>query len=254
MGCTPGAPPPHYTATGFGNVFCVFEPGFYGRDHGDASGAPPAGPVITCAGVYPAGGRPDNTSTSNQTYSVGAKRTDGANGAGIQPMWMAFYTDYLAAEIMARNGNAAGARARLLTAVNNSIVAVKGFAEGKSQGVTIAPWTTATSGTAFTNWNNFVTQYTTAVGLAYDAASNKMDIVGKEFYKALFGQGMEAYNLYRRTSAPRNMQPLLQVSNDPYFRSMVYPAVYANLNKSATQKNVNVVNKVFWDNNPDNLN
>ncbi len=135
IGCTPGAPPPNYTAWG-GNVFCVFEPGFYGRDHGDGSGTPPDGATMTCAGVYPAGGRPDNTSITTQTYNGSAKRGDGANGGGIEPIWMNFFTDYLVAEVLARNGQTANARARLLTAITNSITAVKGFADGKSQSVT----------------------------------------------------------------------------------------------------------------------
>lgn len=88
----------------------------------------------------------------------------------------------------------------------------------------------------------------------YDAASVKTDVINKEFWIALFGNGVEAYNAYRRTSAPRGLQPTLQTSSDAYFRSLVYPAVYANLNSSATQKDATATNKVFWDNNPDNLN
>jgi hypothetical protein len=32
----------------------------------------------------------------------------------------------------------------------------------------------------------------------------------------------------------------------------VYPAVYANLNSNAVQKDVTKINKVFWDTNADN--
>ncbi len=96
--------------------------------------------------------------------------------------------------------------------------------------------------------------YLTAVGTAYDAAAIKTDVISKEYWIGLIGNGVEAFNMYRRTSAPRGRQPTLQVSSDPYFRSMVYPAVYANLNSSAAQKDAGTTNKVFWDNNPDNLN
>lgn len=254
LGCTPGVPPPHYIAAG-SPMFCVFEPGFYGRDHGDASGTPPDAPVITAAGVYPAGGRPDNTSTALTSYSKSTIRGDGANGAGIQPIYMSFFTDYVKAEVLARNGNVAAARTRLATAITNSIASVKAFADGKTQSVTISPWApTNPTAAQTTAWNNFVTQYKTAADLAFAAAGAKLDIVGKEYYKALWGNGMEAYNLYRRTSAPRNMQPALQTGPGPFFRSMVYPAVYANLNSSTTQKDVTVTNKVFWDNNPETLN
>ena len=247
LGCNPGVPPPNYAGV---PMFCVFEPGFYGRDHGDASGTPPDGPVITTAGVYPAAGRPDNTSLSNATYQGLTQRAQGGNGAGILPIWMPEYTEFLKAEIVGRAGNVAAAKGLLLSAINLSIANVKGYADSKALPVTIAPWTATTS----VGWTNFVSSYTTAVGLAYDAASAKLDIIGKEFWKALHGNGYEAYNLYRRTSAPRNMQPTIQANPGPWMRALIYPSVHVNLNNNAPQRDANVVNKVFWDTNADTLN
>lgn len=252
LGCAPGAVPPHYAAVGA--VFCVFEPGFYGRDHGDGSGTPPDGPVLTAAGIYPAGGRPDNTPTANNVYNVATQRGQGADGRGISPIWMHPYTDYLKAEILARNGDAAGARSQLVTAINNSIQSVKTFSDGRAQSVTTSGWSSTAwnigAGTP-TAFNNLVAAYRNATTTAFDAAANKMDEVGREFYVALWGNGYEAYNLYRRTSAPKNMQPTIQVDAGVWFRSMVYPAVHANLNGNVTQKDPTKVNKVFWDTNPD---
>ncbi|MFM7853261.1 MAG: SusD/RagB family nutrient-binding outer membrane lipoprotein, partial [Flammeovirgaceae bacterium] len=138
LGCTPGAPPPHYQAVGA--VFCVFEPGFYGRDHGDASGTPPDGPVLTCAGVYPAGGRPDNNNVVNTSYNTPTQRGNGANGAGISPIWMYFYTDFLRSELAARRGDIVTARARMISGIVNSVDHVKKFSDGRSNPVTILPW------------------------------------------------------------------------------------------------------------------
>lgn len=250
LGCTPGAPPPNYISAGV-KVFCVFEPGFYGRDHGDASGTPPDGPVLTCAGVYPAGGRPDLNPTAFTGYSKPTKRGDGTDGAGILTIWMSSYTGFLKAEIAARAGDNAKAKTELLAAVNSSISSVKNFADAAKQSVTISPWTASASSPT---WTAFVTQYTTAVGLAFDNAGTKMDIVGKEFWKALWGNGLEAYNAYRRTSAPRELQPTIQTGPGPWLRSLIYPAVYVNLNGNATQKDPAAVNKVFWDTNPETLN
>ena len=233
-----GAPPPHYTAWD-GGVFCVFQPGFFGRDHGDGSGTPPDGAAMTCAGAYPAGGKIDTNPISNKSFNKSAVRGDGANGAGIQPIFMGFFTDYTRAELMARAGQPAIAKTILVSAITNSIATVKFYAGIQTVPVALQP----------TNAN-----YITAVNTLYDAAAIKTDIISKEYWIALFGNGVEAYNMYRRTSAPRNLQPLIQVSTDTYFRSMVYPAIYANLNSSATQKNAAASNKVFWDNNPDNLN
>ncbi|MBS1555375.1 MAG: SusD/RagB family nutrient-binding outer membrane lipoprotein [Bacteroidetes bacterium] len=236
LGCTPGAPPAEYVATG--SVFCVFEPGFYGRDHGDASGTPPDSPVITAAGVYPAGGRLDNNPIVNNTYNVPTKRGDGANGAGIHPIFMYFFTDFIKAEVAARRGDTPGARAALNTAVSNSITAVRAFANGRGQTLS----TTEPSTTTYLN----------AVLTAFDGASNKLDEIGREFYKAAWGNGVEAYNSYRRTSAPRNFQPTLQSNAGPWVRSLVYPQTYVAL-AGGTAKDPNVVNKVFWDGNTETL-
>ncbi len=273
LGCTPGAVPPNYAAVGA--IFCVFEPGFYGRDHGDASGTPPDSPVITCAGVYPAGGRPDRNSVLNGTYNAPTKRLDGANGAGIEPIWMYFYTDFLIAEIDARRGNAT-AKANLLKAVNNSIDFVKRWSDGKGQSVTILPWssqnTTLTSGVVSTDcdallpnnstnaawvncrFNLLYSDYVRAVSTAYDNATNKLDVIGREAYISYWGNGVEAYNSYRRTSAPRNMQPALQTGAGFWTRSFPYPATFTTLAGSTPAKNNEAVNKVFWDGNPETLN
>jgi hypothetical protein len=253
LGCTPGVPPPHYQSAGV-KMFCVFEPGFYGRDHGDGSGTPPDGPVITTAGVYPAGGRPDLTSTLSTKYSKGTIRGDGANGAGIQPIWMSPYTDFIKAEVAIRAGNVATGKTLLLAAIKSSVQSVKTFSDDKGQSVTFAPWSSAkwTDGDA-SSFDVMVNTYTTAVGNAYDAASVKMEVAGREFWKAIWGNGVEGYNLYRRTGAPTDMQPTLQLNPGPWMRTLVYPSLYVNLNSSATQRNADQVNKVFWDTNPADL-
>lgn len=240
LGCAPGAPPDHYTNAGV-PVFCVFDPGFYGRDHGDGFGIPPDGPVLTCAGVYPAGGKIDNTTTTNANFVGSTIQGDGANGAGIQPIWMSWFTDFVKAEILAKQGNAAAAKTAMEDGINKSITQIRNFATGKGQ--TLSPGREPST-----------TNYLNAVSALYDAAGDKIDVIGKEYYLSLWGNGVEAYNLYRRTSAPNNMQPTLQLNPGPFYRSYVYPATYVNLNDNASQKDFNSTNKVFWDTNPDDLN
>ena len=281
IGCTPGADPPHYRAGNY--PFCVFDPGFYGRDHGDASGTPPDGPMLTAAGVYPAGGRVDNADESNPTFRSMTKRGQGADGAGILPIYMNFYTDFLKAEIAARNGDAATAKTLLLDAVLKSISEVKSFADGKDQSVTADGWTADAwtysaadadanptcvdltsvenpkpllkdAALAMCKFNNLVDRYLTAVAMQYDAETDKLKAVGRETWVATWGNGLEAYNSYRRTGGPSNMQPTLQTGAGVWMRSLIYSANYVNLNQSATQKNSDQVNKVFWDGNPEELN
>jgi hypothetical protein len=82
----------------------------------------------------------------------------------------------------------------------------------------------------------------------------KTDVIGREFWVATWGNGVEAYNSYRRTSAPRNLPPPIQANPGPWLRAVLYPSYFVNLNSTATQKDVNVTNKVFWDGNPETLN
>jgi hypothetical protein len=235
VGCEQGAIPDHYSAGSY--VFCTFDPGFYGRDHGDATGAPPDGMVKTCPGAYPAAGQIDNAVTG--THFDPTKQGDGGNGAGIQPIFMSFYTDYMKAEIMERATPGSG-KAQLLTAIQNSIDQVRNFAN--SVGQVLNPGVEPST-----------VNYINAVDAAYTGASNKLDVVGKEYWVACWGNGIEAYNNYRRTSAPRDPQPTVRVNPGPFLRSLIYPSVYVNLNSSVTQKDVEATNYVFWDTNADDL-
>jgi hypothetical protein len=239
VGCSQGAIPTHYASGNY--VFCTFEPGFYGRDHGDASGTPPSGPVITVAGVYPAAGLIDTNPLSNETFHDPTERGDGADGEGIQPIFMSFFTDFMKAEIAARAQDFVAAKDNMTNGILNSIAQVKSFAASRGQTLPVSLEPSTLS-------------YLAAVSYLYDNAARKLDVIGKEYYIASWGNGIEAYNNYRRTGAPRNMQPTLQINPGPFFRRVVYPAAYVNLNNTATQIDVDATNKVFWDTNPDNLN
>jgi hypothetical protein len=74
-------------------------------------------------------------------------------------------------------------------------------------------------------------------------------VVIGEFYKATWGNGFEAYNMYRRTGYPANLQPTLEPQPGTFIRSFIYPAVYTNRNISAVPKpNFGTDVLVFWDN------
>lgn len=231
-----------------GMVFCAFDPGFFGRDHGNNDGIPPDEQAKTCFGVYPAGGRVDvNTDPS---YGINAAGTalngvtlqgQGANGAGILPIWMASFTEFVKAEAALTLGTTGDPKVLMSSGINKSIARVKAFAAAKAQTLPAALELPAAD-------------YVTAVEGLYDAAASndqKLDVLSTEYYIALWGNGIEAYNLYRRTGKPGNMQPMRAASPGTFPRSLVYPANYVNLNSSAAQKPTGAANKVFWDNNPD---
>jgi len=232
-------------------LYCAFDPGFYGRDHGNAEGRNPDAQVVVAPGVYPVGGRVDTNPTGaagNPNYAVFTQLGQGANGAGILPIYMSFFTDFMKAEIEIRlNGNVGAAKTALDAGVNKSINRVRAFAVSRAQ-------------TLPAGLEPEQVIYLATLGAAWDAATTdaeRMDIVGKEYWKALWGNGLEAYNLYRRTSTPTDMQPVVRATQPglagPFWRSIVYPAVFANLNANAPSNEGKATRKVFWDTNPDDL-
>lgn len=232
--CTRSPKPDHYSAT---TAWCVFDPGFFGRDHGNNDGIPPDGPYMTVAGVYPFGGRAD-LNNGDVNYWVRSQQGQGANGAGIDPIWMASFTDFLKAEAYLRLGITGDAKAALLSAVTKSVERVKAFGTAKGQ-VVPADIVTPTA------------DYVDEVEGLYDLRPDKLDVVMTEFWLAAYGNGVEGYNMYRRTGKPADMQPMRAANPGPFLRSFLYPATFVNLNSNAVQKSNNGVNKVFWDKNPD---
>ena len=242
MSCFYAAPPSHYPT---GNIapyfnspmpYCYLGNGYWGRDHGDGTGIPPDGNLRATVGIYPAGGDFD----SNQGSRVSLNR--GGLGAGIHPIWQTAFTDFLKAETALMIGTTGNPRTLLESAVRKSMTKVTGFP--------------ATIG--FTVPANFVPDatridgYVSKVLAAYDAAAtttDKLDIIIKEWYIAAWGNGLEAYNMYRRTGKPANVQLTRLEASGDFTRSMLYPANYVNLNQTAQQKASPAV-QVFWDNNP----
>jgi SusD/RagB-like outer membrane lipoprotein len=236
----PTGQPNPYTGGTYDMPFCLLIQGYWGRDHGDDSGIPPDGQLRTTVGVYPFGGRFDNNQGANVAVN------SGANGAGIQPIWLSSFTEFLKAEYeLILNSNAANARARLESGVRKSINKVINFPAviGHTE---VIPTTRIPDAAR-------IDAYVNKVLNAYDAAATtdaKLDIIMKDYYIALWGNGVDAYNMYRRTNKPANMQLLLTpVSN--YMNSLFYPSVHINRNTNAVQKS-SVAVQVFWDTNPPN--
>jgi hypothetical protein len=97
--------------------------------------------------------------------------------------------------------------------------------------------------------------YVNKVLTAYDNAAttqDRLNIIMKEYYLALWGNGVDAYNMYRRTNKPEYLQYVVGEPNPGSFiNSHLYPSVFVNRNLNAAQK-ANVGAQVFWDNNPPN--
>ncbi len=225
--------------------FCTVGKGYHGRDHGDNSGGPPDGNFTTAGGVYPAGGEFDANQFKPVVLEMGGK------GAGINPIWLSSYTAFLEAEAALVLGitSAGTPRALLQKGVTASISKVMAFPA--TVNVTPDPEYVPTA--------TQVSNYITLVLNNYDTATSndsRLNIVMTEYYLALWGNGLESYNNLRRTGKPAGIQIAVAVPNPGFFmRSFFYPSVFVNRNSNApAQKDPgNAVQKVFWDNNPDNF-
>ena len=229
-----------------GTCYCIVGTGYLGRDHGNNEGIPPDGALRTTWGIYPAAGEFD--ANQNKPAGTGGTQVHGAGGKGINPIWLSSFTYFLKAEAALMLSTGGDPKALLSSGVNASFSKVAGFA-------TTAGYTLPTTDTNYLITPTKQSKYVGIVQGLYDAASSdddKLDVIMKEYYLASWGNGIEAYNNYRRTGKPSNFQPVLGGNGGSYIRSFFYPSVYVNYNKNSTQKTVTSV-KVFWDNNPDNF-
>lgn len=249
--------------------------GYWGRDHIDPQGIPPDGLLRTAYGPYPVGGRFD----ANNGAAVGA--TQGMRGAGIEPIMMRSFVNFMLAEAalyLPLGGPARTARQYFEDGMRQSFQDVRDWSVAGTLGTT----TVAAAPNEATAINGFyaagtyttdVNNYVAAALLAFDdaqagtnfpadlatglvpgsAADETMNYVAREYWIAAVGNGVEAYNMYRRTGMPSGMQPVLNPTPGEFPRSYWYPANFANLNNTVSQK-ADLTTKVFWDTNTTNLN
>lgn len=224
-------------------VFCFpNDRGFWGRDHLDNQGIPPDGLKRTLFGIYPAGFLFDENKPSGASAS-----NPGAAGAGIQPIMLASYVDFMLAEAVETLGVAGNAKALLASGIDKSMSFVRSWSVSTSEAAKINAFE------PLATFNTVKSRYLNVISGEYDAAAtakDRMRVIAREYWLALYGNGVEAYNLYRRTGQPDGMQPGLNPVVGKFPRSFIYPDAYVNRNSNAKQK-ADFGVKVFWDNNPD---
>lgn len=256
MGVDPAHPTNDATDPAWGRTFCYpTNVGYWGRDHVDNQGIPPDGLLRTAWGVYPAGGRYDNNNGAQVNANVGQR------GAGIQPIMMRSFVQFMLAEAkLTIPGVTAGLAANVYfqNGINQSMADVRDWAVNGTYGttgVTASPTEAATINTAYpiATYTTDVANYVASALAAFNtSAADAENYNAREFWIACFGNGVEAYNLYRRTGKPTGMQPTLNPVPGAFPRSTWYPANAANLNNKINQK-ASVGDRVFWDTNTTNL-
>ena len=239
--CVSQIAPPQYLVGNFPYCNPAGNRGYWGRDHLDPDGIPPDGLKRTAYGVYPAGGRFDNNSAAPvSNINLGMK------GAGIHPIMLAAFVDFMLAEAALTLKTTGNAKTYLTSGITKHMNYVRSFAVGGPESAVIKAFEPDATFTAK------VSNYVTAIETDYDAQSSddaKLNVIGREYWLSLFGNGKEAYDLYRRTGKPAKMQPALEENPGPFVRSLLYPNNYIVTNTNAVQK-AGLAEQVFWDKNP----
>jgi hypothetical protein len=234
MNCVQETLPSHYSADG---PWCQnnLPIGYWGRDHSDIDGIPPDGQLRTIPGVYPAGGRFDDDSAAPGA----ASGTGNLAGAGLHPLMMSFFVDFMVAEAaLTMSGVSADAADRLEAGIRGSIDYVMGFGSSVADANFVPDQTQIDS-------------YVDDIIADFNAASSdgKLEILAEQYLIALYGNGVEAYNFYRRSGGkPSNIQLPLVPQAGQFNRSLWYPAKAVNTNNNLSQKSaLSTGGVVFWD-------
>ncbi|MBD3660992.1 MAG: SusD/RagB family nutrient-binding outer membrane lipoprotein, partial [Arenibacter algicola] len=216
--------------------------------HGHNLGIPPDVPVRNVVGGYPAGGLFDD----GKGGDVQKSGTLGGLGEGINPIMLSSFVDFIRAEAALTSATGEDPKALLLEAVQESMDKVYSFEYLVDGGKVIGE---EVDGTPITIKSKYldaykgnVTTYLTDLETAYDAADDaeRLDIIITEYYKSLFGNGVEAYNNLRRTSSPSNVQPMLEPNPGVFIWSAYYPIDFVDRNQNVSQK-ADRTGKGFWD-------
>jgi len=209
--------------------------GYWGRSHGNEDGIPPDGLKRSTWGLYPAGGKFD----ADDCTDIGNAGVDGGLGAGIQPIMLSSFVDFLKAEAVLTMGATGDDAALLESAIRASIAKTMSF----SSVSTVDP--------AFVPSDMQIDAYVTEVMDAYNAADadGKLQIIVAEYRLAAHGNGLEIFNAYRRTGKPAGMQPTRTLDPGAFPRTLWYPSSYVDRNAKASQR-PNLEEQVFWDTNP----
>ncbi|MEX0769084.1 MAG: SusD/RagB family nutrient-binding outer membrane lipoprotein [Balneolaceae bacterium] len=228
--CIGASKPGHFDEA---DPFCLLSDGYWGRDHLIDDGIPPDAGLRTTFGVYPVGGQFD----ANQGQSVTPGM--GYQGAGFEPFMMASYTHFMLAEAAQNLGAQGNPREYLRTALELSFEAVLGYGAAQAAGSGFEPSEGAVN-----------TYINTVVDDRFDS-QGPMRTINKEYYLALWPNGIETYNLLRRTgfgnrNHPDKLQPARANNPGDWYRTLSYPSDLIDRNSNVGPKDNRRVGP-FWD-------
>ncbi|OZI06629.1 SusD/RagB family nutrient-binding outer membrane lipoprotein [Siphonobacter sp. BAB-5385] len=230
--------------------------GYYGRYPGDGAASPADHSTRAISGIYPAAGLYDNgtiatlTSANQLLNNEGASAGTTANsfrialftsgdgtGAGILPLITNAMVNFIRAEAALTLNTGEDARKLLLDAVTAQLTSVSTLsASNKGNAIPAAT----------------ITGFITRLGQQYDAAdaAGKMQLLMMQKWIALYGNGVEAYNDYRRTGLPQLEDLVSPLDTFPfrfyYSETEMTSNASVIANRDAVQR-AQQLTPVFWD-------
>ena len=198
--------------------------GYWGRDHGNDNGIPPDGFKRTLRGIYPAGGAFDDESFEGKVDG------DGQGGFGITPILLSSWMHFMNAEVNVNTGG--DPTYETLIALEQALIKTDDLGGPELSDEDVSNYIAAFT----SDWN------------ASTSTEEKLDMWATEFFISLTGNGIDAYNSYRRNGYPRSLQPNVEPDPGQFPLIQYYPANYVNTNKNADQRS-SKTERVFWNSN-----
>ena len=198
--------------------------GYWGRDHGNDNGIPPDGFKRTLRGIYPAGGAFDDESFEGKVDG------DGQGGFGITPIFLSSWMHFMNAEVNVNTGG--DPTYETLIALEQALIKTDDLGGPELSDEDVSNYIAAFT----SDWN------------ASTSTEEKLDMWATEFFISLTGNGIDAYNSYRRNGYPKSLQPNIEPDPGQFPLIQYYPANYVNTNKNADQRS-SKTERVFWNSN-----
>lgn len=255
--CSLQETPTHLQFTQDEDIWCTLPLGYWGRFHGNSEGTPPDNFTRTAVGVYPAGGSFDWRADAFPYIgeSIGASfgqavgLGNGGAGGGIDPIYLASYVDFMKAEAYLAKNKPTEAATHFEAGMTKSIAKVQSFgaldgAADKSE----APDAAAVTAFIALKVAEFNAAFATSAldGTGFPTAKDKMDLLGEQYFVAMYGGAGDAFNFIRRTGYPRTLSRSIDPSPGNFPRTVLYPGSEVSANSNILQR-ADLSTKVFWD-------
>ena len=257
LSCSLQDTPTHLQFTPDEEIWCSMPLGYWGRFHGNDEGTPPDNFTRTAVGVYPSGGSFDGRADAfpyvgesiSATYGQAVGLGNGGAGAGMDPIYLSSYVDFMKAEANLALGNTAAAATHLEDGMTKSIAKVQSFGALDAS----ADFSQAPSAATVTDFIadkvaefNAAAATTSVDTYGFPTAKDKLDILGEQYFIAIYGGAGDAFNFIRRTGYPRTISRSIDGNADTFPRTVLYPGTEVSANSNILQK-TDLSTTVFWD-------